>query len=183
MIKFGNSCLFWHRPHAGTALREGTDLWLWIELWIRSKIPFCDLPLAERGSQGSSQRWWCAARTAASGLCWLIYCGVVPGHLRSLFQRQPALLRAYSYSPLHASQCFFTGSESPTTFTNLTQADLGKVFWIRAVISRFRTSFYEEWEQHAIQKKYTEKRWLCHFNSQRDVLAVSKDQHLQRVDV
>lgn len=94
-----------------------------------------------------------------------------------------ALLHAYSYSPHHPPQCFFTASESLIIFTGLTQAELCKAFWKRAVILCFHTPLYKEREQHAVQKKYTEERGVCHFNSQCEVLAVSEDQHLQKIDV
>lgn len=78
---------------------------------------------------------------------------------------------------------FFTVSEFLIIFTGLTQAELCKAFWKRAVILRFHTPLYKEREQHAIPKKDTEERGVCHFNSQCDVLALSEDQHLQKIDV
>lgn len=84
-------------------------------------------------------------------------------------------------TPCSTTLWFCMASSRLVIFTDLTQAELCKGFWKGAVIVCLRTSLYKEWEQHVILMKYTEERWVCYLNSQCNVLAVSEDQHLQKI--
>lgn len=106
MIRFGNSCLF-NRHSCRDCLMWRNEFVTLDRVVRRSKILFSALPLGKQGRQGSSQRRWYTVPAAAPGLRWLIYRGVFPGCSCSLFHRQPALLHAYSYSPLHTFSVVF----------------------------------------------------------------------------